>query len=155
MKWFLSDLECSFKIKRLGAFAPMEYPSPLKVLVTQPRRTLCDPMDCSLPGSAVHGDSPGKNTGVGCHSLLQGIFMTQGLNLALRIVGRFFAIWVTREAHGISFKEIPFKESLSFEDLGKLAINAVFTRELIQYSSEFLVWSFDNWSHFIDVRAII
>ena len=23
-------------------------------------------MDCSLPGSSVHGDSPGKNTGVGC-----------------------------------------------------------------------------------------
>ena len=28
-------------------------------------------------------DSPGKNTGVGCHSLLQGIFLTQGLNLDL------------------------------------------------------------------------
>ena len=33
---------------------------------------LCDPMDCSPPGSAVHGDSPGKNTGVGCHARLQG-----------------------------------------------------------------------------------
>ena len=33
--------------------------------------TLCDPMDCSLPGSPVHRDSPGKNTGVGCHALLQ------------------------------------------------------------------------------------
>ena len=28
-------------------------------------------------------DSPGKNTGVGCHSLLQGIFLTQGSNLDL------------------------------------------------------------------------
>ena len=27
--------------------------------------------------SSLHGDSPGKNTGVGCHSLLQGIFPTQ------------------------------------------------------------------------------
>ena len=45
--------------------------------------TLCDPMDCSLPGSSVHGDSPGKNTGVGCHALLQGIFPTQGLNTGL------------------------------------------------------------------------
>ena len=35
-------------------------------------------MDCSLPGSSVHGDSPGKNTGLGCHALLQGIFPTQG-----------------------------------------------------------------------------
>ena len=40
-------------------------------------------MDCNLPGSSVHGDSPGKNTGVGCHALLQGIFPTQGLNLHL------------------------------------------------------------------------
>ena len=31
-----------------------------------------DPMDCSPPGSSVHGDSPGKNTGVSCHALLQG-----------------------------------------------------------------------------------
>ena len=36
------------------------------------------PMDCSTPGSSVHGDSPGKNTGVGCHAFLQGIFPTQG-----------------------------------------------------------------------------
>ena len=35
---------------------------------------------CSSPGSSVHGDSPGKNTGVGCHALLQGIFPTQGSN---------------------------------------------------------------------------
>ena len=42
--------------------------------------TLCDPMDCILPGSSIHGDFLGKNTGVGCHFLLQGIFKTQGLN---------------------------------------------------------------------------
>ena len=40
-------------------------------------------MDCSPPGSSVHGDSPGKNTGMGCHALLQGIFPTQGLNPGL------------------------------------------------------------------------
>ena len=39
--------------------------------------TLGDPLDCSPPGSSVRGDFPGKNTGVDCHSLLQGIFMTQ------------------------------------------------------------------------------
>ena len=44
---------------------------------------LSDPMDCSLSGSSVHGDSPGKNTGVGCHTLLQGIFPIQGSNLGL------------------------------------------------------------------------
>ena len=40
-------------------------------------------MDCSPPGSSVHGDSPGKNTGVGCCALLQGIFPTQGSNWCL------------------------------------------------------------------------
>ena len=34
-------------------------------LVTQSCPTLCDPMDCSPPGSFIHGHSPGKNTGVG------------------------------------------------------------------------------------------
>ena len=41
------------------------------------------PMDYSPPGSSVHGDSPGKNTGVGCCTLLQGIFPTQGSNPGL------------------------------------------------------------------------
>ena len=33
--------------------------------------TLCDPIDGSPPGSPRPWDSPGKNTGVGCHFLLQ------------------------------------------------------------------------------------
>ena len=52
-------------------------------LISQLCPTLCNPMDCSLPGSSVHGDSPGKTTGVGCHALLQGIFLTQGSNPGL------------------------------------------------------------------------
>ena len=36
-----------------------------------PVLTLWNPMDCSPPGCPVHGDSPGKNTGGGCHVLLQ------------------------------------------------------------------------------------
>ena len=42
--------------------------------------TLCDPMNCRL---FCPWDSSGKNTGVGCHALLQGIFWTQGLNPSL------------------------------------------------------------------------
>ena len=44
---------------------------------------LCDPVDCRPPGSSVHGDSPGKNTGVGCHALLQKIFPSQESNPGL------------------------------------------------------------------------
>ena len=40
--------------------------------------TLCDPMDCRLPGSSGPWDLPSKNTGAGYHFLLQGIFPTQG-----------------------------------------------------------------------------
>ena len=52
-------------------------------LVSQLCSTLCDPMGCSPPGSSVHGDSPGKNTEVGCHALPQGISQTKGSNLGL------------------------------------------------------------------------
>ena len=44
---------------------------------------LCDPVDCSPPGSSVRGDSPGKDPGVGYHALLQGSSPTQGLNPCL------------------------------------------------------------------------
>ena len=56
---------------------------------------------CSPPGSSVHGDSPGKNTGVGCHVLLQGIFLIQGSNESLTspsLAGGFFTTSVTWEA---------------------------------------------------------
>ena len=42
--------------------------------------TLCEPMDCSPPGSFCPLNSPGKNIRVGSHSLLQGIFPTKGSN---------------------------------------------------------------------------
>ena len=58
----------------------------LKSEVAQLCPTLCDPMDCSLPGSEEPlspWNFPGKSTGVGCHFLLQGIFPTQGSNWGL------------------------------------------------------------------------
>ena len=56
--------------------------------------TLCDPMDHIYSTR----NSPGQNTGVGSHFLLQGIFPTQGWNPGLLIAGRFFTSWATREA---------------------------------------------------------
>ena len=41
---------------------------------------ICQHMDYSQPGSSCHEDSPDKNTGVGCHAHLQGIFLIQGSN---------------------------------------------------------------------------
>ena len=53
------------------------------MLVTQSCPTLCDSTDCSPPGSFCPWNSLSKNTGVGCHFLLQGIFLTQGSNPCL------------------------------------------------------------------------
>ena len=60
-------------------------------LVAQSCLTLCDSMDYSPPAL---GGSSGKNTGVGCHALLQQIFPTAVSHIA----GRFFTDWATRKA---------------------------------------------------------
>ena len=67
------------------------------VLVAQLCPTLCDSMDCSPPGSSVHGDSPGKNTGVGCHALSRGSSQPRDPPQVSHIADRFFIVWATRE----------------------------------------------------------
>ena len=57
--WCLSTSELS----RVGIHGLL---TGMRVLLLQSCPTLCNLMDCSPPGSSVHGDSPGKNTGVGC-----------------------------------------------------------------------------------------
>ena len=62
--------------------------------------TLCNPMACTLPGPSVHGGSPGKNTGVGCHALLQRILPTRESNstlLRLLHCRQILYSWGTRE----------------------------------------------------------
>ena len=55
----------------------------VKVLVTQSCPLFCDPMDYIAHQTHCPWNSPSKNTGVGSHSLLQGIFLTQGSNPGL------------------------------------------------------------------------
>ena len=50
---------------------------------------------CSSPGSSCPWDSLGKNTGVGCHAVLQGIFPTQELNLWLLLCRWILYHWAT------------------------------------------------------------
>ena len=64
-------------------------------LVAKSCPTLWDPMDYSLPGSSVHGIFQARNTRVGCHFLLQGIFLTRAKPVSLAsaaLAGRFFTI---------------------------------------------------------------
>ena len=55
----------------------------MRAYISMSRPTLCDPTDSASPGCSVHGDSRGKNTVVGCHALLQGVFPTQRWKLCL------------------------------------------------------------------------
>ena len=71
-------------------------------------------MNCSPPGASVHGDSPGRNTGVGCHALLQWIFLTQRWNPGLPHCGQILYRLSHQGSPGIlewvaypSFRELP------------------------------------------------
>ena len=62
----------------------------------------CDPMDSQLTRLLCPWDSPGKNTGMGSHSLLQGIFLTQGLNPHHLLCRQILYHWqAPRKAHKI------------------------------------------------------
>ena len=99
-------------------------------LVAQSCLTLCNPMDCSPPGSSVHGDSPVKNTGVGCHALLQGIFPTQGSNPGLMHCRRIL-YHLSHQGHPVNIKpqgsgfwermHVSLEKTTSWISEGKLA----------------------------------
>ena len=69
--------------KRVGWHHSLSGHSSLCAKLLQWCLTLWDPMGYIQLVSCAHGGSPGKNTGVDCHALLQGIFPTQGSNLHL------------------------------------------------------------------------
>ena len=90
-----------FSISRNSAFTSAHRYACVRAKSLQSCPTLCNPMDCRLSGSSVHGDSPGRNTGVSCYVLLQ-ILLTQGQNPCLlclsALAGRFFTTGTTWEA---------------------------------------------------------
>ena len=66
--------------------------------------TLCDPMECSLPGSSVHGIFQARKLEWVAISLSRGSSRPRGRTWVSHIVGRRFTVWVTREAHFLEFK---------------------------------------------------
>ena len=102
--------------------------------VAQSYPTLCDPIDCSLPGSEEPPSSrnfPGKSTGVGCHFLLQGILPTQGLNLGLLHCGQTLYCL----SHQGSLK---LEVSLMFQTEGSLTSASSFLFHLSGFSLLFI-----------------
>ena len=69
----------------------------------QPCLTRCDPMDCKHIRLLCPWDSPGNNTGVGCHALLQGNLSNSQIKLrplmSPALAGGFFTTSTTWEAH--------------------------------------------------------
>ena len=77
----------------------------MKVLVALFCPTLCDPMDCSLPGSSIHGISQARilewvaTPVVGWHPWFPGeSYQPTDRTQVSLIAGRLFTIWATREA---------------------------------------------------------
>ena len=82
-KFIHSQKNINYSLIKLNAFLCSWVLLCAIYIIAQSCLTLWEHTDCSLPGSSVSGDSAGKNTGVCCHALLQGIFPTQGSNTGL------------------------------------------------------------------------
>ena len=70
------------------------------VLVAQSYLTLCDPMDCSPPGSSVHGILQGRIMEWLAIPFSRRSPQPRNQTWVSHIAGRFVNIWATREAHG-------------------------------------------------------
>ena len=70
----------------------------VKVLVSQLCPTLCDPIDCSLPGSSIHGIFQARILERVAIPFFRGSFQPRDLTQVSCIAGRFFTIWATTEA---------------------------------------------------------
>ena len=105
------------------------------------RATLCDPMDCSLSGSSVHGIFQARVLEWVATSFSRGSSWPRDQTLVSRIVGGFFTVWATREeiqwrlGH---FLNLMIKHCLLNLGLSKIILNSkkdlIFTRNIILYS---------------------
>ena len=79
-----SFIHCSIRLHLQNISSKIKFQDGDKraYLVTESCPTLCDPWTTAHQALSVHGILQEKNTGVGCHSLLQGIFPIQGSNLS-------------------------------------------------------------------------
>ena len=85
----------------------------LCLLVAQLYLTLCDPMDCSPPGSSVHGILQARILECVAIPFTRGSSWPRDWTLVSCIAGRFFTIWATREAHIYPKKQKDFFKSLN------------------------------------------
>ena len=114
------------------------------VLVAQLCLTLCNPMDCSPPGSSVHGILQARILKVRSHSLLQASSWPRDQTWVSHIAGRFFTIWATRETQktmGATFKSLtPSTRAKPLMNFSHLWHQLWFTR-VLPAMQETQIWS--------------
>ena len=96
--------------------------------------TLRDSMDCNLPVSSVYGNSPGKNTGVGCHAFLQGVFPTKGSNPM---------------CHSLQIDSLPSEKPGKTKNAGVGSLSLLQGIFLIQEWNQvplYCIWIFTSWA---------
>ena len=76
----------------------------VKVLVAQSGLTLCDFMDCSLPGFSIHGMAQARTLEWVAISFSRGSSRPRDQTQVSHIAGRLFTICTTRELHGTEMK---------------------------------------------------
>ena len=99
LTWISHGCTCVLHPEPLSHISPHPSPHPIPLghprapapicLVAQLYLTFCDHTDCSLPDSSVHGIFQArtlKNTGAGCHFLLQRVFPTQVFYVGLQVI---------------------------------------------------------------------
>ena len=94
-QWMLKSVDESLRWNNTGIVLKMS----VYVLVAQSCLTLCDPMDSSPPGSSVHGLLQARTLEWVAIPFSRGSSPPRDRTRVSCIAGRFFTVWVTREAH--------------------------------------------------------
>ena len=109
----LSNHKNGYSIKiRLGLSITLPGNSKVRE-VTQSCPTLCDPMDCSLPCSSIHGIFQARVLEWGAISFSRGSSQSRDRTQVSHIVGRCFTVWATREALKLKLAEDGYDPSTS------------------------------------------
>ena len=94
--------------------------------VAQSYPTLCDPMDCSLSGSSVHGIFQARVLEWIAISFSRGCSRPRNQTRVSHIAGRRFTVWATREVQipmRLLHNLVPSVENQKWRDLSRTANN--------------------------------
>ena len=97
---------------------------------------LCNPKDCRPPGFSVHGDSPSKNTGVGCHA-----FFFQSVQFSHSVMSD------SLQPHGLQHTRppCPGNKMLDSNNTWTKWTNVTHTKKVLDVKWQDYGWFFSQW----------